>query len=75
MEVYAIGGAPEFPVHHAWNLDRDGKLFDRTWKNSGIAYLGVVFSIGRIVDTYGRSVLDDPESEFAIVREPWTGEK
>jgi hypothetical protein len=73
VEGYALA-ASNFPVHHAWNLDRDGNLFDRTWKNSGTACRGVVFSFER-ASASDYPVLDDPKSRFAIFREPWTGEK
>jgi hypothetical protein len=61
------------PVHHAWNLDGDGKLFDRTWKNGGTAYLGVVFSTTRATtaDRWCYGVFNNPDS---ILKEPWTGE-
>lgn len=69
VEGYAaadIGGSA-FPTHHAWNLDREGKLIDTTWKDIGLAYFGVVLP----APTPGRSVLDDPYSRFIIFKEPW----
>jgi hypothetical protein len=42
VEGYAIaetGGE----AHHAWCLDERGKVLEVTWKESGLAYLGVVF--------------------------------
>ena len=72
VEGYALYPGTE-PVHHAWNLDRDGNLFDRTWKNGGTAYLGVVFSTTRAItaDGWCYGVFNNPES---VLREPWTGE-
>jgi hypothetical protein len=60
------------PVLHAWNVDSDGNLFDRTWKNGGTAYLGVVFCTTRVVtnDGWCCGVFYNPES---ILTEPWTG--
>ena len=72
VEGYAL--YPELgPVHHAWNVDNDGNLFDRTWKNRGAAYLGVMFSTRRVVtpDGWCQSVFYDPEG---ILKKPWIGE-
>lgn len=72
VEGYAL--YPKMPrVHHACNLDRDGNLFDRTWKNRGTAYLGVVFSTTRAItaDGWCYGVFNHPES---VLKEPWTGE-
>jgi hypothetical protein len=71
VEGYALPYG-QTPVHHAWNLDPDGNLFDRTWKNGGAAYLGVVFSTKLVCGFPDRlpCVLSRPE----MFRKPWTGE-
>jgi hypothetical protein len=64
-------------MHHGWNLTRDGVLVDNTWMNTGLAYLGVEFSVGRADNAMwfdDGCVLDNPRSRFKIYREPWTGE-
>lgn len=60
------------PAHHAWNIDPDGNLFDRTWKNGGTAYLGVVFSPKRAISADGwcYGAFNNPES---VLKKPWTG--
>lgn len=62
------------PVHHAWNLDSDGNLFDRTWKNCGTAYVGVVFSTTRTItaDGWCCGVFYNPQS---VLKDPWIGER
>ena len=72
---------PDIPVrismHHGWCLTPDGALVDNTWMNTGLAYLGVEFSVGRVDNAMwfdDASVLDNPRSRFKIYREPWTGE-
>jgi hypothetical protein len=80
VEGYAIpvlDGKLLLPVHHGWNLDRDGNLIDSTWRSPGLAYLGVEFSLGRAENAIwfdDGNVLDNRRSEFRIFREPWIGE-
>ena len=31
------------PIHHAWNIDREGRLVENTWKTPGVEYFGVPF--------------------------------
>lgn len=65
------------PVQHAWNLDEQGVVWDTTWMNTGLAYLGVEFSLGRADDASWNgdaSVLDDSNRGFPIFKEPWKGE-
>lgn len=65
------------PVYHGWNIDHRGRLVDTTWENTGLAYCGVEFSIGRADYTQwfdDASVLDNPRNQNAIYKEPWTGE-
>lgn len=87
VEGYAFGPA-DFPIHHAWNVDDEGRLIDVTWSAiseetgermpmPGAAYLGVRFSIGRADDATWNgdaSVLDDWKRGWPILCEPWTGE-
>lgn len=77
-----------FPVHHAWNVDDEGRLIDLTWAaienetarhvpipNS--AYLGVRFSAGRAYDAQwdgDASILDDWHRKWPILMDPWEGE-
>jgi hypothetical protein len=68
---------PRYPIHHAWNLDVDEDLADTTWMNTGLAYIGVEFSVGRADNCTwfdNATVLDNPRNGFAILRQPWTGE-
>jgi hypothetical protein len=58
VEGYAF--SKFMPVHHAWNIDRDGKIVDTTWcgndedlgaftrPSPGVAYLGVVFDLAYV---------------------------
>lgn len=34
----------DFPVHHAWLVDADGRLHDPTWTTVGDVYFGVAFA-------------------------------
>lgn len=77
VEGYAIPGNVPFPVHHAWNLTPDGKVLDVTWGNTGIAYLGIEFSIGRMDDAINKGsgcVIDDWQRRFPLLQQRWTGE-
>jgi hypothetical protein len=79
VEGYASADISQmpFPVHHAWNLDPEGNLIDNTWRNTGLAYLGVEFSKGRAENAIwfdNSNVLDNVASRFKIFREPWVGE-
>ena len=64
-------------VHHAWNLDAEGRLIDTTWKEPGQAYVGVVFSVERADKATwdgDASVLDDYNRDWPLFRQRWTGE-
>jgi len=80
VEGYALAqfkGDALLPVQHGWNLDRDGNLIDATWREPGLAYLGVEFSVGRAENALwfdDASVLDNPKSRYRIFKEPWLGE-
>lgn len=45
--IYVEGfAAPDFldtPIHHAWCVDKAGKILDLTWKKPGAAYFGTPF--------------------------------
>jgi hypothetical protein len=34
--------------HHAWNVDPDGRVLDRTWSQPGTRYVGRVFSVREV---------------------------
>jgi hypothetical protein len=77
VEGIAVAERVPFPVHHAWNLDAEGRLIDNTWLNLGAAYFGVEFSLGRADDAIWNgdsSVLDDYLRGHPLYRTPWTGE-
>jgi 2'-5' RNA ligase len=44
VEGYAFPKGIPLPIHHAWNVDKNGKVIDSTWKEPGVAYLGVPLS-------------------------------
>jgi hypothetical protein len=64
------------PIHHAWNLTEDDELYDTTWMNTGLAYIGVEFSTGRADNAIwfdDGTVLDNP-FDRKLYRQRWTGE-
>jgi hypothetical protein len=76
VEGYAMT-AFGFPVHHAWNVTPGGDVFDTTWKQVGLAYFGVEFSIGRADDASWNgdaSVLDDFMRGHPLFHQEWKGE-
>lgn len=87
VEGYALGPA-DFPIHHAWAVDADGRLIDVTWRAlredteqrvpmPGGAYLGIRFAIGRADDAIWNgdaTVLDDWKRGWPILCDPWKGE-
>jgi hypothetical protein len=63
--------------HHGWNIDREGRLIDSTWMNTGLAYLGVQFSLGRADHASWEddaSILHNPRNQDALFKNPWHGE-
>lgn len=78
VEGYAVDpGLLRVAVHHAWNLTPEGLVYDTTWQNRGMVYLGVEFSLGRADDCTWNgdaSVLDDFNRGWPLLREPWRGE-
>lgn len=80
VEGYAIGEV-NMPIHHAWNVDADGRVVDLTWPNTrplrGLAYLGVEFALWRADDCTWNgdaTVLDDWVRGWPLLRERWRGE-
>jgi hypothetical protein len=79
VEGFAVMPPPfsPMPIHHAWNADAFGALIDSTWRNGGVAYLGVEFSAERADDATWNgdaSVLDDFRRGHPLFKEPWQGE-
>lgn len=75
VEGYAVPALDDvqFPVHHAWNLDKDGNLIDNTWEKTGLAYFGVEFPYTMAAKAIkdSNTVLDNPHARFEIFREPY----
>lgn len=64
-----------FPVHHAWNLDEQGRVIDSTWPDAGALYYGVEFSIRHAEKSLSSAgtVLDDYQHGHPLFRKPWRG--
>lgn len=78
VEGYAVAPGIPVPMMHAWNATADGTLVDITWQNTGVAYLGCVFSVERADDAtwHGDAcVLDDWKRRWPLLRRPWEGER
>lgn len=84
VEGYAMNRIDPVPVHHAWNLDDAGDIYDVTWARLArehdlghVAYLGVEFSVERADDATwngNATVLDDDERGWPLLRQRWDGE-
>jgi hypothetical protein len=64
-------------IFHAWNADAEDQLIDCTWGNTGVAYLGVEFSVERADDAQWNGdacVLNDEHRHYPIFQRRWTGE-
>jgi hypothetical protein len=64
-------------IMHGWCVRPDGRLHDSTWCNTGLAYIGVEFSVERGDDATWNGdgcVLNDENRGYPIFRQPWTGE-
>lgn len=75
VEGFAVAPSGEV-ILHAWNADPLGHLVDVTWCNTGVAYLGVPFSVERADDATWNGdgcVLND-ERNYPIFQRPWEGE-
>lgn len=76
VEGYAVPDINnlDFPAHHAWNLDHDGKVIDCTWDKLGRAYFGVTFPVDvakAALAHDGSTVLDNIHSDFELFRTPF----
>lgn len=40
-EGFACSASFNFPVEHAWILDRRGRVIETTWNEQGLAYFGI----------------------------------
>lgn len=77
VEGYAMMAGGDV-IQHAWNTDADDRLLDCTWLNTGHAYLGVRFTVGRADDATWNgdaTVLDDHRRRWPLLRAPWGGER
>lgn len=64
-------------IPHAWNVDDQGELVDATWRNSGLVYIGVEFSLERADDATWNGdacVLDDLYRNYPVYQKRWKGE-
>jgi hypothetical protein len=75
VEGYAVSNS-DTPLLHAWNLDADAFVVDRTWNPHGRIYLGVVFPLSVVPRKSGKQypVIDDWEHGYPILRKAWDGE-
>lgn len=55
------------PVHHAWVVDDDKRIYEVTWENPGKAYIGVEF------DQKDRGILSDWENDYPLFQQPFKG--
>ncbi|MEL4895936.1 hypothetical protein [Crocosphaera sp. Alani8] len=55
-EGFALSNGIDFPISHAWLLDKSGTVIEVTWEEPGRAYLGIAFSTQFI-----KSILKDRE--------------
>src|SRR5579872_572248 len=79
VEGYAISTGSSMGNLHAWCVDRDGNVYDPTWKN-GDAYFGIPFKseyvksvIAERIERLGEEayfgILDDYPAGWPLVRE------
>lgn len=73
VEGYAVSNSNAIPMLHAWNLDVDGFVVDRTWNPHGTVYFGVIFPLAVVPRKRGRqyAVIDDWEHGYPILRKAW----
>lgn len=77
VEGYVVPEGISMPVLHAWNLNEDGRVIDVTLRTNGLAYLGVVFSAGRMDDAVQNGtgcILEDWMRSYPILDGAWNGE-
>jgi hypothetical protein len=73
--VYVEGqGVPKlagFPVEHAWVLDREGRVYDPTWRD-GLAYFGIPFRLGFVLKSIRKSrecsIIENWEHSYPVYR-------
>jgi len=83
VEGYASSGDLDFifPVHHAWLVDRDGRVIDATWKKpEDSVYFGVPFRSEYVFDLIEKtskyhSLIDHFPSKWELLRNPANAEK
>lgn len=74
VEGYAMGAF--FPVHHAWAIDEQDRVIDRTWRETGIGYFGIIVPLDyvRSIRTFDNlCVLDRWQDNYPLLREPFEG--
>jgi len=54
VEGFAVPDFIDLPIHHAWVVDKNGNVFDNTWKTPGVVYFGIPFD-----DMFVSSVLSE----------------
>jgi len=75
IEGFAVAPSGEV-ILHGWNTYA-GTLFDSTWANTGVVYLGVEFSLERADDASWNgdaSVLNDDKRNYPVFQKRWEGE-
>lgn len=76
VEGYAVSSELDLPLLHAWNLDGDGFVVDRTWSPHGRLYFGVIFPLAAVPRKRGTQfpIIDDWEHGYPILRKAWNRE-
>lgn len=75
VEGYALSSSRDLPLLHAWNLDHEGFVVDRTWNPHGRVYFGVIFPLTRIPRKRRTqyAVIDDWGMAIQCCEKPRTG--
>jgi len=76
-EGFACSGSLSvmYPIHHAWLIDGEGRVVDRTWEfPEASVYFGVAFSTDYVMSRSGArigfdSLLDDRRDDWALLRD------
>lgn len=55
VEGFAVPSGIGIPMHHAWCVDKDGKVLDNTWAKKGQAYFGVAFDTRYLWDALAKT--------------------